>query len=520
MDTIDQARREVQTAFAKALATADTAEPQALAVVETSLWTQVLALGAALITLYLVRQASRPRPARYEHDGKDYELDGTASRKVGTRFGKVVFQTPVGRRVGWPLLVRDLPLNRELGLCSGFSLVVVLTLAKLCAQMAFGAARRTFKDVFEWSPSQRATLRMVDGVGAQARPFLEQAAPPDDDGEVMMILADGKGAPTISSREYRRRAQPHQHPKSGTARKQRRARRREEPRPRRTTGKKSKNAKMAAVGAIYTLKRVGDELEGPVNKRLYATFESYRALFEWLLREAKKRGYGTAKIVKVLFIADGAETLWDLQAEYFPDADMCVDWYHVVEKLWTAGKTLHRKNRKALETWVAKQKKRLRSGHLKAILAELRTILDATPRTGPGNKYRRSVLEKTLNHFTKNAARMQYRRLRSEGMDIGSGVIEGAVRHLVGVRLDGPGMRWSRDRAEAVLHLRCILINGQWDDFARHLTAVPRVVLPAQPVPTRTHDAKVKKAANDVRPKKVASNANVRKAAADFRKAA
>ncbi|MBV8282323.1 MAG: hypothetical protein JO347_09715 [Candidatus Eremiobacteraeota bacterium] len=75
----------------------------------------------------------------------------------------------------------------------------------------------------------------------------------------------------------------------------RRTQRRQHPRPRRTIGKKSKNAKMAAVGVLYTLKQTKDELEGPINKRVYSTFESYRALFEWLLREATKRGYGTAR---------------------------------------------------------------------------------------------------------------------------------------------------------------------------------------------------------------------------------
>ncbi len=495
MASLDQARQEVQAIFTRILSTADTAGPQALAVVEASLWTQLLALGRALIVLNLARQAGRPRLARYEHEGKDYAIVGVETTEVGTRFGKVGFETPVGRRVGWPRLARDLPVNREIGLCTGFSLLVVLTLTKLCAQMAFAAARKTFGDLFEWAPSQRATLRMVDGVGAEARPFLDQAPPPENDGEVLMILADGKGAPAISSREYRRRTQPHRRSKSGTVRQRRRARRREHPRPRRTTGTKSKNAKMAAVGVLYTLARTKDGLEGPINKRVYATFESYKALFVGLLSEAKKRGYGTAKFSKVLFIGDGAQVLWDLQATYFPDADMCVDWYHIVEKLWKAGKTLHRKNRKNLEAWVAAQKKRLRLGHLDEVLAELRVILDATPRTGPGNKYRRDVLEKILAHFTKHATRLQYHRLRQEGLDIGSGIVEGAVRHLVGVRLDGPGMRWSRDRAEAVLLLRCILINDQWDDFARFLAAKPRVTLRSQPVPTRTHDAKVKKAA-------------------------
>jgi len=497
MTNIDHARREVHAAFATMLATADTTTVRPLAAVETSLWTQSLTLGRALIALYLAGQSGRPRSARYQHEGNAYEIAGTEMDEVGTRFGKVVFETPVGRRVGRPRLARDLPVNRELGLCAGFSLVVVLTLTKLCAQMAFKSAREAFRDVLEWSPSPRATLRMVDAVGAHARPFLEQAPPPDDDGDVLVITTDGKGAPAISSREYKRRTRPHRRrpSKSGTRRHWRRERRREHPRPRRTSGKKSKNAKMAAVGVLYTLRRTKDGLEGPINKRVYATFESYRALFKWLVIEAKKRGYGSRKISKVLFVADGAKCLWDLQGEYFPDAEVCLDWYHVVEKIWKTGKALHRNNREQLEAWVAVQKKRLRRGQLDDVLAELRAILDATPCTGPGNKYRRTVLAKTLAHFTNNAHRMQYQRLRRQDLEIGSGVVEGAVRHLIGVRLDGPGMRWSRDRMEAVLLLRCILINDQWKDFARFLTAKSRVSLPSNPIPTRTHDAKVQKAA-------------------------
>jgi hypothetical protein len=114
---------------------------------------------------------------------------------------------------------------------------------------------------------------------------------------------------------------------------------------------------MAAVGVLYTLRRDADgKLDGPVNKRVYATFESYRALFEWIVVEAKKRGYGTKKITQVLFIADGADTLWALQREFFPDAELCLDWYHVVEKLWAAGKAIcrgTRRRRQQLEAWVA-----------------------------------------------------------------------------------------------------------------------------------------------------------------------
>jgi hypothetical protein len=492
MTTIEQTRREVESSVRKIVALGERSTGTATAV-EEEVWAACLELGRAVMTSFFARRAAQPRPASYEHDGARYEIAGRETTEVGTRFGKVEIAQPVGERSRAFGGRRDLPLMRELALPAGFTLPVVTLFGRLCAMMAFAQARELFRSLFGWSPSQRAVLRMVDATGEQAQPFLEQAAPPEDDGEVLVIEADGKGAPAISSREHARRTQPRS-AKASNRRHARRSKRRANPRPRRGPGKKSKNAKVAAVGAIYTLRRdANGKLEGPINKRVYATFKSYRALFKWLRDEADKRGYGTKKFTKVLFVADGAEVLWNLKKEFFPEAHECLDWFHAVEKLWAAGKAIcrgTRRQREVLEAWVARMKKVLRAGKVRELLAELMQTLDDTPLTGPGNKYRREVLDRVINHFTENATRMRYKHLRSEDLPIGSGVIEGAVRHLVGVRLDGPGMRWGRDRAEAVLHLRCVLINGQWPTFETFLASRPGFRLRGRPVPTRTHDAK------------------------------
>jgi hypothetical protein len=52
-----------------------------------------------------------------------------------------------------------------------------------------------------------------------------------------------------------------------------------------------------------------------------------------------------------------------------------------------------------------------------------------------------------------------------EDLVIASGIIEGAARYVVGERMDCSGMRWIPGRAEALLHLRCVELNGDWDDF-------------------------------------------------------
>lgn len=254
-------------------------------------------------------------------------------------------------------------------------------------------------------------------------------------------------------------------------------------------GDKSKNAKVAFVGAIYTLRRSPDgTCEGPIHKRLYATFESHAALFKWLHHEAVKRGYGTKR---TLFLADGAEAIWDQQAIWFPKAEPCIDWVHIVEKLWAVGRCLHREGSDQLAAWVAGRVRDLRSpSGADKVTTTLSATYASIAKTGPGNKAKREKVLHVLTHFSKHRHRMRYHALRRDDLDIATGVIEGAIRNLVRMRLDGPGMRWSRGRSEWVLHLRCILLNGQWDDFAAHLARRGSLQLAATPTPTRAHAAK------------------------------
>jgi hypothetical protein len=351
--------------------------------------------------------------------------------------------------------------------------------------MAFATARNVFEQFHEWMPSPRATLRMVDTLGAQARPFLEQAPAPTEDGEILVIEVDGGGAPMISEAEYQRRCLP-KRKRATTGRHHRRQRSRERPKPRRTKGQKSKNSKLAVVAAVYTLKRTADGLEGPINKRLIATFASHAELFAWLNNEAVKRGYGKKRTV---FLADGSEHIWHLQQKYFPDAEVGLDWIHVIEKLWIAGQCVFTEGSAELAAWVKEHKALLRRGHVDAMLQNLIRAFMEIPKTGPGNKGRRERLGAVIEYLTGHRERLRYHELRRDDLPIATGVIEGAIRNLVRVRLDGPGMRWSRDRAESILHLRCVLLNNQWDDFSRFIATCPPRLF-AKPVPTRTHDAK------------------------------
>ena len=55
------------------------------------------------------------------------------------------------------------------------------------------------------------------------------------------------------------------------------------------------------------------------------------------IREAWKRGWSRAVGQKKVVIGDGAEWIWNLVAEHFPDAMQIVDLYHARQHLWEAG---------------------------------------------------------------------------------------------------------------------------------------------------------------------------------------
>ena len=491
--SLEQARLNVQSAANDAIALVESEDAASLRQVEESLWPLLMAFGRALVLLFLVKRTSGPRDAFYRHQGKEMVLCGTYSSHVGVLFGKVWWTRPTGRRAGGLKRIEDLPVDRELGLTGGFSLSVVERISRLCAQMSFNTALETFGRFYGWAPCSRTQLRMVDALGQLARPFLEQCPTPEDDGELLVAQVDAGGSPTISSRELKRRKRKRKAKPAAntmTERDRRHEKRRANPKTRRTKGKKSKNAKMAVVAVIYTLRRTPLGLEGPINKRVIGTFSSHEKLFVWLRAEMVKRGYGKKK---TYFLADGCQHIWRFQKQYLPDVTACMDWYHIVEKLWIAGKCLHREGSRKLTEWVNVQKRRLRHSQVEAVLKTLKDALAGIAKTGPGNKGKRKRLGKVIAHLTENRERLIYARMRSHGIDIGSGIVEGAVRNLVRMRLDGPGRRWGRGRDERVLHLRCILLNKQWEDFVKYAES-KAVKLPSKPLPAEAHDAKKKAA--------------------------
>ena len=81
---------------------------------------------------------------------------------------------------------------------------------------------------------------------------------------------------------------------------------------------------------------------------------------------------------------------------------------------------------------------------------------------------KRKTLREAITYFENNQDHMRYDEYLAAGYPIGSGVAEGACRHLVKDRLELTGMRWERKGAQSMLHLRAIYLNGEWDYFVNY----------------------------------------------------
>ncbi len=77
----------------------------------------------------------------------------------------------------------------------------------------------------------------------------------------------------------------------------------------------------------------------------------------------------------------------------------------------------------------------------------------------------REEVANAVAYFRNNRRRMRYAQFRQNGLCVSSGVIEGACKSLVGKRLKQGGMHWTVDGANAIIALRCALVNDRFDDF-------------------------------------------------------
>ena len=140
-----------------------------------------------------------------------------------------------------------------------------------------------------------------------------------------------------------------------------------------------------------------------------------------------------------------------------------LDLIHVLERLWTAAWCLHARGDPTTEDWVAARAPQILSGHARDAADAIDTQATTTGLTGD----QRHGADAAIGYLRDHAQYLRYDTALEHGWPIATGVIEGACRHLIGDRLDITGARWGLAGAEAVLTLRALIDNGDFDAYRR-----------------------------------------------------
>jgi len=167
---------------------------------------------------------------------------------------------------------------------------------------------------------------------------------------------------------------------------------------------------------------------------------------------------GPGKDCPIVFVADGAPWIWDRVRLHFSGCIEVLDIYHAGEHLasaalalWGEGSDQHREWRSS-----ARDKLLAKGGvHrvLRALLAGLRS----------GEAKDERALRVEIAYLWRHRHRMRYHWLQQGGWPVGSGAMESAIKQVMTARLRGPGMKWTREGADAVITLRAAHHSGELD---------------------------------------------------------
>ena len=219
----------------------------------------------------------------------------------------------------------------------------------------------------------------------------------------------------------------------------------------------TREAKLGCVFTQTTWDKEGFAIRDPDSTTYTGAIETAEEFGKRIYREALKRGWRLAK--KKVVIGDGAEWIWALVAEHFPDAIEIVDLYHARQHLWEVARQLYPHEEIKQKAWMkVHQKRLLDKGKIEKLVGALRAIRTAHPQMA-------EKIRTEADYFERNAERMRYPKFRRQHLFIGSGVIEAGCKTVIGSRLKQSGMFWTVRGANAILALRCSHLNGRFEDY-------------------------------------------------------
>jgi hypothetical protein len=215
----------------------------------------------------------------------------------------------------------------------------------------------------------------------------------------------------------------------------------------------------AKLGCVFTQTRVDEEgyaVRDEESTTYAGAIEEAEFFGRRIYAEAIRRGLLRAR--QVIVLGDEAQWIWGIVEEHFLGAIEIVDLYHAREHLEKVAKLLYGAKGAACQAWISARRDELDEGKVEA-------VVNATSKRRVRDSQAQKELEKEKEYFRGDAERMRYAKFRSQGLFVGSGVVEAGCKIIFGQRLKLSGMHWTVRGANAIIALRCCQLSGRWEEF-------------------------------------------------------
>lgn len=461
-----------QEQFSQLLQTVENATKEGFPIdqVEKKLFQGVLNLGQCLLQGYVNQQGTGDFGPTLEHEGKTLRrLESTHKKRYVSVFGEIeIVRTVYGTRESQKHEL--VPLDARLNVPkSDFSFLLQDWSQGFCVHGSYKKSIETVERILGIGLSVRSLENMTGEMAQDVEEFRDSQPIPaeETEGEIFVLTADGKGVPMRSEVSKPVNAS--------------------EPQARRKKGEKANKKRQACVGAVYTIdpffrqaedvvdeifrKKQEEKRPNPQNKQMRAELtkdvggmeiNGKDQVFEWSREQMRSRNANEEK--PVICIMDGDRALWNKAAEYGLDAIRILDIYHVMERLWSAAYCFHAEGSDDAESFVRTRLTRILEGDVGRVIGGLKQMETKNQLRGAKKKQ----LKRVITYLENNQKYMQYDYYLDCGYPIGSGVVEGACRHLVKDRMELTGMRWCIQGAQSMLDLRAVNLNEDWETFQEH----------------------------------------------------
>jgi hypothetical protein len=167
---------------------------------------------------------------------------------------------------------------------------------------------------------------------------------------------------------------------------------------------------------------------------------------------------GLEDLTTITVLGDGAEWIWNAASRQFGASDQVLDIYHAAAYVADASKGLFGEGTAAAASWLGRGRGLLLSDGWAGLCDHIGATL-----TGSPDLAGHAALGTLTGYLAAHTGRLNYCHRLYTGQSIGSGMVEGGAKNLVGRRLKQTGARWEVENVNRMAELCCLTYSDHWD---------------------------------------------------------